>query len=114
MARPHAKSDFSVPVEGVGVFTFGKRSMKDEIAIQVEFARMIGGVEPTDWLNAVCGWIAALKVLTVTAPDDWDIDDMDPLDKETYAKLSRVYEELTNKERSFRLGRTGDGEAASA
>lgn len=114
MPRQRAKTDFTVPVENIGDFVFGKRTMKDEIAIQVEFARMIGGAEPTAWLNAVCGWIAALRVLTVTAPEGWDIDEMDPLDEDTYAKLMRVYDALTEKERSFRSERKGDSEAAGA
>lgn len=102
MPRQAKETDFIVPVEGIGAFTFGKRSMRDEIAIQVEFARLIDGVEPTTWLRIVCEWISALKVLTVREPEGWDIEVLDPLDDETYAKLKRVYEALRDKERSFR------------
>ncbi len=102
MARRGSATDFDVSVEGIGVFTFGRRKMADEIAIQVEYARMIDGVQPTDWLALVAGWIAALKTLTVRAPAGWDIEEMDPLDDETYAKLMKVHAALTEKERSFR------------
>jgi hypothetical protein len=118
MARTPNITDFTVPVEGVGTFTFGRRKMADEIKIQVEYARMIDGVEPTQWLSLVCGWMAALRTLTVNAPDGWDIEEMDPLDDETYSKLMRVHAALVDKERSFRTGkkpgsegsRPGDGE----
>lgn len=108
MARIPKDTDFTVTVDDVGSFTFAKRTMADEIKVQVEYARLIEGVAPTDWLAAVCGWIAALRVLTVRAPDGWDLDEMDPLDNGTYARLNRAYEALTTKERSFR-SRPGTG-----
>lgn len=114
MARAAQTTDFIVPVDGVGTFTFGKRTMRDEIAIQVEFARLIDGVEPTAWLQAVCGWMSVLKVLTVRAPDGWDLDGADPLEDETYARLSRVYESLVDQERSFRRGPKLASEASGA
>lgn len=104
MARKPNVTDFDVPVEGIGTFTFGRRKMADEIAIQVEYARVIDGVQPTEWLALVAGWISALKVLTVRAPAGWDIDEMDPLDDDTYAKLMQVHAALAEKERSFRPG----------
>lgn len=111
MARLPKDTDFTVPVEDVGTFTFGRRTLADEIKIQVEYAKMIDGAVPTEWLSAVCGWLATLRVLTVRAPANWDLDNLDPLDPSTYAKLSRVHEQLTEKERSFR-GRAGqDGKA---
>jgi hypothetical protein len=114
MARAPSLTDYNVPVEGVGSFVFARRKMADEIAIQVEFARMIQGVEPTAWLTAVCGWLSALKVLTVRAPEGWDLDELDPLDDDVYARLSKVYTELVDKERSFRRGRTLDSSGPGA
>ena len=102
MARKAQLSDFPVAVEGVGSFSFAKRTMRDEIAIQVDFARIIDGVDPTVWLQAVGGWMSVLRALTVRAPDGWDIDELDPLDDETYSKLGRVYDALVSQERAFR------------
>lgn len=102
MARQGTAIDFTVDVEGVGTFSFGRRTMRDEIKIQVEYARLIEGVEPTEWLAVVAGWIATLRVLTVAAPAGWDIDEMDPLDDQTYARLAKVHQVLVDKERSFR------------
>lgn len=102
MSRRPQPSDFIVDVEGVGSFTFAKRTMKDEIDIQVEYARLIQGVEPTEWLSRVGGWISTLKVLTVRAPAEWDLDDMDPLDEKVYEDMLLVYLALRAKEDSFR------------
>lgn len=104
MARTAKENDFTVKVDGVGTFTFGRRTMRDEITIQVEYARIIDGVEPTAWLQALGGWLSVLRTLTVRAPDGWDLDAMDPLDTETYARLNKVYEALVEQERSFRRG----------
>jgi len=102
MARNPKESDFVVQVEGVGQFTFARRTMRDEISIQVEYARIIDGAEPTGWLQAVGGWISTLKVLTVRSPEGWDLDTLDPLDPDTYAKMDAVYGGLSARERSFR------------
>lgn len=115
ISRTSKPTDFTVEVEGVGRFTFARRTMGDELAIQREFADILQGVDkPTAWLETMGGWLSVLRVLTVRAPDDWDLESLDPLDNETYAKLNRVYEGLRDKERSFRAGPKPTGEAASA
>lgn len=106
-------TDYTVPVEGIGTFTFARRTMQDEIAIQRAYADILGGVKPTEWLEIVGNWIAVFKVLTVYAPSDWDIEKMDPLDTETYAKMNRVYNELRDKELSFRRGNVQNRESPS-
>lgn len=114
MQRTPKPSDFRVTVPDVGDFVFGKRTMRDEIATQVEYARLIDGVVPTLWLETVCGAIADLKTLTVKGPDGWDIDDLNPHDPETYKKLLVVHRELITKERSFRPGAAEAGQAPGA
>lgn len=115
MPRNPSPTDFHEDVPGVGEFVFAKRTMRDEIATQVEFAKMIDGVpSPTPWLNAVCGAISDLKVLTVKAPENWDLNTLEPHDPETYKKLLAVHEALLNKERSFRPGAAKAGEASGA
>lgn len=100
--RQPSETDFYVKVDGVGGFTFARRKMALEIEIQVEYAKMLDGAPATEWLALVAGWISALKVLTVRAPEGWDLDELDPLDDDTYAKLAKVHAALTEKERSFR------------
>ena len=100
--RTPQETDYTVPVASIGTFTFGKRTMRDEIAVQVEYARIIDGVIATAWLQAVAGWISPLRVLTVRAPAGWDVDELDPTDPATYAKMQAVYGALSEKETSFR------------
>lgn len=100
--RKASDTDFVVEVEDVGRFTFGKRKMKDEIVIQREYADMIGGVDPTPWLSTVCTWIATFRVLIVAAPKEWDIDELDPQEPESYAIMAKVHNALVERERSFR------------
>lgn len=114
MKRTPKETDFVVPVEGIGTFTFARRTMRDEIDIQREYARIVDGVTPTAWLEAVGGWMSVLTALTVRAPTGWDIESMDPTDDETYSKLSRVYESLRDKERSFRRKPTEQSEVSGA
>lgn len=120
MSRKSLPNDFTLTVDGIGTFVFGRRTMRDEIKMQVEYAKLIDGATPTEWLASVCGWIACLKVMTVSAPDGWDIDLLDPMDDVSYTNLAKVYVALDNKERSFRtksevkntsvgLGNVGDG-----
>lgn len=113
MARRPQPSDFTVNVDGIGTFTFGRRKMADEIKIQVEFASIINGVEPTEWLQNVAGWISTLNVLTVRAPDGWNIEEMDPLDEEVYENMMLVYLALRAKEDSFRRKPVVGSEAGS-
>jgi hypothetical protein len=110
--RKRSNTDFTVTVDEVGQFVFGRRSMQDEIRIQVEYARLIDGVEPTDWLATVSGWLSTFKVLMVSAPEGWDVDQMDPLDDDTYRRLALVHSALRTSEDSFR-GRTKQPEQAA-
>jgi len=116
MPRIANTTDFTVPVEGVGSFTFGRRKMNDQILIHQELSAIYGGVHPTQWLETVGPMIATLKVMTVLAPKAWDIDELDPLDDATYIKLRRVFEALRDQENSFRAGAgvAGEGNGAPA
>lgn len=103
MSRQPSATDFTITVEGVGAFTFAKRTMRDELRIAAEFSRICEGVEtPNEFLQTVGSWISTLRVLTVAAPDGWDLDAMDPLDADTYAQLFQVHRALREKEGSFR------------
>jgi hypothetical protein len=103
MSTAPGSNEFTVTVEGVGTFTFARRNMRREMAISAEFSRLTEGVEtPTPWLQTVAGWIAVLKVLTLRAPDGWELDELDPLDDDNYSTLFKVHAALREKEGSFR------------
>ena len=112
--RDPSPTDFTITVDGVGPFTFARRLMRDELSIAAEFSRICEGVEtPNEFLLTVGSWMATLRVLTVHAPDGWDLDAMDPLDNETYARLFKVYSALRAKEGSFRRkSAAGKGDGA--
>lgn len=104
-ARVAHATDFTVEVDGIGTFRFGRRSLRDEMRIGAEYSRLTEGVEtPTASLELIAGWISTLKVMTVEAPKGWDIDAMDPLDDGTYTKLLKVHAAFRRKEDSFRGG----------
>lgn len=111
MTRPAHKTDFPVDVEGVGTFVFGRRRMADEIRIHVEYSRLTEAVAPTPWLDSVATWLATLRVMMVRAPDGFVLDELDPLDDETYEKLLKTHAALVAKEASFRRGPAAKGEA---
>lgn len=105
MARQPLPTDYQVTVEGIGTFTFMRRSMKEEMSIAAEYSRLTEGVPtPSPYLDSVAGWISQLKVLTVHAPSGWSIDlsKMDPEDNDVYERLMKVHSALREKEASFR------------
>lgn len=107
--RAPSKNDFPVQVEGIGTFTFARRTLNDEVKIQVQYARLTEGVEtPTPWLFHFATWLATLKVLMVAAPDGFDLEALDPLDENTYTTLEKVFRALREQEDRFR-GKSGEG-----
>lgn len=111
---PGAK-EFIVDVPDVGIFTFARRNMRSELAIAAEFSRLSEGIAmPSQFLETVGGWIATLKVLTLGAPDEWVLDELDPLDDENYARLMKVHGALRAREDSFRQKSKPGGEEQRA
>lgn len=107
-------TDFFEDVEGIGRFRFAKRKMADEVQIQRLFSEYTGGVEPTAWLLTLGEYLSTLRVLTVSAPEGWDLDDLDPLEAETYTKLGRVFIALREREETFRAGSSKAGQSSGA
>lgn len=113
--RAPSDKDFRVPVEGVGDFVFARRSLADEIAIQVEYARITQGVpNPTMALFTLALAMATFRVLMVSCPPGWDLDGLDPLDDEEFGQIEKIYTALRGREDSFRKGARKGSEAGSA
>jgi hypothetical protein len=103
MARAASPEDFPVNVDGVGRFVFGQRDMRSQFAIEAEFKRLTEGeIEFSSYFGELASHVADLKVLAVSAPDDWDPDGFDPYDEESYAKINLVWSALRDKEMTFR------------
>ena len=101
--RPSSPTDYQVDVENVGTFTVARRTMRDEFKIAAEYSRITEGVEtPTRFLSYFARAFSCCKVLTVIAPDGFDLEGIDPLDDESYAALIAFNEALTAKEEDFR------------
>ncbi|WOL24225.1 hypothetical protein fHeYen801_015 [Yersinia phage fHe-Yen8-01] len=102
MARLPQKTDYDIKVDGIGTFRIARRKMSDEILIQRYYAEYAGGVEPTAWLATLAEYLSTYRGLVVTAPEGFDIDNLDPLDDETYKKLGSVFTAIREQEERFR------------
>lgn len=103
MARPAAPGDFQVEVDGLGSFTFARRTMRDEFAVAAEYSRLTEGVKtPTDFLHYYARAFSTIKVLQVVAPGDWSVDKLDPQEDASYAQLIGVFDALRAQEADFR------------
>lgn len=101
--REPSVKDFTVQVKGVGNFVFARRSLADEISIQVEYSRITQGVpSPTLALFTLALAMATIRVLMVECPDGWDMDALDPLDDDEFEQIERVFTALRAKEDTFR------------
>lgn len=105
MAEPKT---FSLHIEDVGDFAFRRRTLRDEIRIGAAHERLTEGLEDASaGFRRTTYMIAALEVLTVSAPDGWDPMELDPLDADTFAKIGAVYGGLREAEERFRADKTG-------
>lgn len=101
--RAAAQGDFQVDVDGLGSFTFGRRTMRDEFAIAAEYSRVTEGVKtPTDFLHYYARAFSTIKVLQVTAPGGWDVEKLPPDEDASYAQLIGVFDALRAQEADFR------------
>lgn len=105
---------FPVTVDGVGEFTFRRRGMRDQFQIEGNVRKTTGGgLELLD--NGALAF-ETLAALTISAPEDWDLLALDPLDEGDWKKMMAVFRALRAAEDRFR-GRVsavppGGGEAA--
>ena len=110
----YSPDTFEVDVEDIGKFVFRKRNMRAQIEIEAEYSRLTEGVQViTAFLGDISSKTADLKVLTLKAPDGWDVDELDAWDDDSFEKLAKVWSALRDKEASFRAkpgGPEGDGE----
>lgn len=106
--QPNPATDFTADVEGVGTFTFGKRSLRDVFSISAEYRRLTemttAETPEDDFLDAFAQAVSQLKCLIVSGPKGWspsEIDDMNPFDDATYDNIKLVWGALRKKEATF-------------
>jgi hypothetical protein len=95
-------NDHVVQVEAIGAFTFARRTMRLQQALNVELRRRDGGVELDQEAQIVNIALATLAVLTVDAPEGWDPDNADPFDPDVIPNIIAVWGALRLAEESFR------------
>jgi hypothetical protein len=106
---------YMVEVPDVGSFEVRRPVMRTAIRMEVEYARLTEGVEnlPVD-LQVICRIMSYLKVMVVSGPDGWDVDNLDPYSDQDTAKLREVYDAITAEEARFRSGGKVQPEAEGA
>jgi hypothetical protein len=114
MNRPAAPSDFTIDVENVGTFIFGRRTRRDNFRIAAEHHRLTEGTDPagTDFALAAEAQ-STLSVLIVSAPAGFskllELDSEIPVDEDDSMKVVRAFMALRKKELSFRPGSGEEG-----
>lgn len=103
-----ATATHEVAVEGVGTFVFRRRTFRDQLRIEAEALRILGGPTSDPKLDTIALSISTLSVLTVTAPAEWNVEEFDPFDPGASELLLKVYGGLRLAEDTFR------GRAAAA
>lgn len=118
---------FPLSVPGVGDFTFRRRTVRDQVWIESDAVKTFGGLAPVRptvpaqeedwteddtrevaaWLGSASLWELALAVptverLMVTGPAGWNMDKVDPLDREQTNPILSVYRGLRAAEEKFR------------
>lgn len=100
----NGKPTFDLEVEGIGAFTFRHRTMRDQFRIEGEAARFLGGPCDDQALHSGAVSFATLLILTVESPPGWDIEQVDPLDKDALEQVFEVARRLREVEATFRPG----------
>ncbi|CAH2606338.1 conserved protein of unknown function (plasmid) [Rhodovastum atsumiense] len=99
-----AERTYPVDVPGVGHFVFRKRLIRDQIRIQAEAVRITGGPTDDPDLKDISLAMATLIVLIKEAPAGWNVEYLDPLDRDVSAELWKVFGALRVAEDRFRGG----------
>ncbi|MCE2580788.1 hypothetical protein LDL36_20515 [Komagataeibacter sp. FNDCR1] len=94
----------SVPVEGIGDFVFRHRTMRDDIRIQAEIGRLLGGDAGEVGEVAVvrAESFATISILLQEGPPGWSVEALDPLDRDAAKEILKVWGVLRIAEDEFR------------
>ena len=101
-------------VPGIGAFTFRRRTIRDQVGIQAEARRILGGATDDKDLENMAFALAELGTLTVAGPEGWDLSAVDPFDEEAMNRVWRVYGVLRAAGARFRPGPGPARQAAGA
>lgn len=112
MASPKT---FTLHVSGVGAFECRRRVMRTAVQLAAEYNRLVeGDPNPPAYFSELCNFLAYLKVMIVSGPDGWDVDNVDPDSEAEMTALREVYDAITAEEARFRQGPGTDAAPAGA
>lgn len=108
---------YTFDVDGIGTFVFRRRTMAHRYSITAAALKIMGTGEVTNLgLLAETEKMAEVQLLCVSAPEGWNVEDMDPLDPEEMRQFGIVHARFREAEETFRRGaaakRPGVGSAA--
>lgn len=114
--RESADNDFSLEVDGIGAFVFGRRKVRDRFRVSAEVNRLTEGeLDDDSAFVLVAEAYATLRVMMVEGPVgfrkllDLDADADDAADE----PVMKVYFEYRKKEAELRKAATKSGEVES-
>lgn len=111
--RAPSATDFTVSVEGLGDFTFARRTIPDALRIRGLFGQFAVNDADAELAGAANAYATVCVLCTQTPEGFGDFADYDLVaDKDGLVKLFRVYEALVAKEDSFRQGAQKAGAGA--
>jgi len=100
------KTIIPVPVDGIGTFSFRRRTIGDEIKIQAAYDAMVGGLaEPSSYLDNLATAVATYTVLANSWPEGWapaEVKEMDAVMSDRITDLIRIHGALCLREDEFR------------
>lgn len=113
--RAPRETDFFIPIDGVGTFRYGRRTLGDRMRIRAQYLRYteeFGDDDPN--LSMYAGMFSTHSVLCVEAPSGWeDLADIDATDEDKVEAAFKLFTELKKMEDSFDKGVVKSGEGQS-
>lgn len=107
MARNPAPGDFSVEIDGIGSFVFGRRTPRDAFRIRGEYDKLTGANYDDDgnMRDVTALAYATVSVMAVSVPDGFDLQKLDPVVNDEWESIVfRVFGGFREKELTFRQG----------
>lgn len=103
MRKANAETDFTVEVEGVGAFTYGRRTIGDSLKIRARYLELVAGHGDDIEMAATASAVATHEVLCVACPDGWsDLLKVDSTNPDAVSKVFELSAAVGEKEDSFR------------
>ena len=120
--RAPSPTDFTLDVEGVGIFIFGRRTGRDRFKISTEIGLLTGFQEMPDdsFISLAANAYATVKTMMVAGPDGFikkaDLDGFDSGTTDSSADVIKVFLAYSEKENSFRsnAGKASEGKGEGA